>query len=554
MLEWSTACPDWEKRITSGQSLVPPPLYPEFADEAIEVMKALRIVDIAGSPTIGECSADWVLDFAKAIFGSYNPDTGVREIKEFFLLISKKNTKSTSAAAIMLTLMVLNWRESAEMIILAPTKEVAMNAYAPIRDMVKADEELDNLFQVQDHTKTITHRRTKATLKVLAAEQDTVGGKKASIVLIDEIHIFGKNPRAEPMLREAVGGLASRDEGCVIYLTTQSDEPPAGIFLKKLRYARDVRDGLIDDKRFLPVLYEFPKKMIQHNKHLDPKNFWMVNPNLGRSVNEEWLVREFEKAKIDGDDSVAGFLAKHLNVEIGLNLRSNRWAGADFWLKNSKKYINLDYILENSEVIGIGIDGGGLDDLLGLSVMGRSKEDPKIWFAWFHAWAHPSVLERRKEVAPRLRDFADAGQLTLVTRVGDDVKEVSDICQKCFMSDLLYKIGVDKAGISSILDELETREIPNDMIVAVPQGWQMSGSIKNIERKLAADELYHDGSELMAWCVGNAKIAISGQNTLVTKQVSGSAKIDPLMAGFNAGTLLGMNPEARTERFQMFVV
>jgi len=160
---WTTACPDWEDRIIKGDSLIPfEPLFPDSAAAALRVKHHLKIVDAPGSPTIGESCEPWTDDLAGAIFGAYNPDTGVQMLKEIFLLISKKNSKSTIAAAIMLTVLVQNWRQSAEFIILAPTKEVADNAFAPARDMVKNDEELDGMMQVQDHLRTITHRHRAA--------------------------------------------------------------------------------------------------------------------------------------------------------------------------------------------------------------------------------------------------------------------------------------------------------------------------------------------------------------------------------------------------------
>jgi phage terminase large subunit-like protein len=544
-VEWTTACPDWESRIIAGQSLIPfAPLYPDEAQIGLEIMRELRIVDAPGSPTIGEACAPWVMDFAGAVFGSYNPETGRREIREFALVIPKKNSKSTIAAAIMLTLLIRNWRESAELIVLAPTIEVANNAYAPARDMVKHDEELSALLQVQDHVRTITHRGTGATLKIVAADSNTVGGKKASFILVDEIHLFGKNGQAENMLREATGGLASRPEGCIIYLTTQSDQPPAGVFLQKLMYARHVRDGKIDDKRFLPVIYEFPKAMIAAGEHKKPENFHVVNPNLGYSVDREYLEREFVKAQESGEESLRGFLSKFLNVEIGLALLSNRWAGAEFWELQKRDGITLDAILERCEVVTVGIDGGGLDDLLGLHVVGRDRQT-REWLAWSRSWAHPSVLERNKAEAARFNDYSKDGDLVLVKRIGDDVDEVADIVEQIDAAGLLDKVGIDPAGIGAILDAIAERGIDPEKIVGISQGWRLGSAIKTTERKLAEGTLIHGGQPIMNWCCGNARVEPRGNSILITKQGSGAAKIDPLMALFNAVSLMALNPEAK---------
>ena len=554
-MDWTTACRDWESRIAAGQSLVPPPLFPAEAEANLDVFNELRIVDAPGCPTMGEACRPWFIDFVASVFGAYDAETGRRLITEFFLLISKKNMKSTGAAGIMMTALIRNWRESAEFLILAPTIEIANNSFYPARDMVRKDPELEALFQVQDHVRTITHRLTGAFLKVVAADDETVGGKKATGILIDEAWLFGKRANAENMLREATGGLASRPEGFVIYLSTQSDEPPAGVFKSKLAYARGVRDGRIDDKCFLPVLYEFPPAMIEAKAHLEKRNFYITNPNLGASVDREFLEREFDKAQEAGEESLRGFLSKHLNVEIGLALQSDRWAGADFWQACAHPELSLDALLERSEVVVVGIDGGGLDDLLGLSVMGREKETGR-WLHWAHAWAHEVVLERRKEIAPRLRDFGRAGDLTFVKKPGDDVRDVADIV--CRINDLgllpeKNAIGVDQAGIGDIVDELTTtdRGIAMEQIIAIGQGWRLNGAIKTAERKVAGGEVAHCGSDLMAWCVSNARVEDRGNAIVITKQASGKAKIDPLMATFDAVSLLALNPASNQP--QLFI-
>ncbi|MNV43630.1 Phage Terminase [compost metagenome] len=228
--------------------------------------------------------------------------------------------------------------------------------------------------------------------------------------------------------------------------------------------------------------------------------------------------------------------------------------------------MTLDALLALCEVVDVGIDGGGLDDLLGLAVIGRCRESETVtipltidadtgevtpartvtrkrWLLWTHAWAHNSVLERRKEIAPRLRDFAKQGNVSLVTNIGDDVYAVAETVARCEASGLLDKVGCDPAGLGGILDAMVEAEVPQDKVIGIRQGWSMTGAIKTTERKLAEGALVHGGQPLMAFCVGNAKVEPRGNAILITKQASGTAKIDPLLATFNAVTLMSLNPE-----------
>lgn len=545
-MDWTTSCPDWEQRIVARETLIPlEPLFPAEAAAALDVFKSLRIVDAAGSPTFGDACEQWVFDFVAAIFGAYDAASGKRLIREFFLLISKKNSKSTIAAGIMVTALIRNWRHSAELLILAPTKEVADNAFKPAADMVRADPVLASQLHVQAHLKTITHLKTKAVLKVVAADSSTVGGKKAAFVLVDELWMFGKQESADAMLREATGGLVARPEGFVICLSTQSDAPPAGVFKQKLDYFRAVRDGDVEDKKSLGVIYEFPRVMLEAEAYLNPANAYITNPNIGKSVSQEWLEDELRKEMAGDGDTRRTFLSKHLNVEIGLNLRADRWPGADHWEAAADASLTLEEILKRSDVCTVGIDGGGLDDLFGLSVIGRCKVS-RDWLCWNKAWAHDDVILRRKDIAPALRDFERDKDLVICDYATQDVFEAVDIIKQIHDAGLLPQenaVGLDPYGVSVLIDELATRGIVGNMLVAIRQGAALSPATWGLERKLKDKTFRHGGRPMMNWCVGNAKTEVRGGAVLITKQTAGRAKIDPLVATFNAAMLMNRNPE-----------
>lgn len=556
-MPWDTSCPDWEDRILAGRSLIPSlPLNRDQAEKGLRIFKRFKVPDMmkikteSGAmdfPRLGDVCGQWFIDIVEVVFGCYDPINQFRHIQEFFVMVPKGNAKTSYSAPLFLTAVIMNERPEAEFHFVAPTKNIATYAFDQTANTIRADQSLLDLLHIQNHLKLITHRRTGATMQVKAADTDVITGGKQVATLIDETHVFAKKAGAKDIFVEIRGALGKRPDGFLFQTTTQSKDEPAGVFKSELIKARNVRDGKTTGP-ILPVLYELPARLIKEKQWRNEDTWPLVNPNFGKSVRQDFLRRTLQEADEQGAAQVALVASQHWNVEIGIGLGADRWEGADYWLETAEPALTLEYILENSEVCTIGIDGGGLDDLLGFCVMGREKVTRR-WIFWNKAWCHKGVLKLRKEIAPRLQDFADLGQLVIVDEVGQDVIELCDIIERVRDANLLpeqHAIGVDPVGISDIIDELERREFSADQekgqIDGIPQGWTLTNIIKTLARRVSSGDAAHSGLEMMAWVIGNVKTEMRGNAVTVTKQVSGKAKIDPFMATLNAGQLMSKNP------------
>jgi phage terminase large subunit-like protein len=126
----------------------------------------------------------------------------------------------------------------------------------------------------------------------------------------------------------------------------------------------------------------------------------------------------------------------------------------------------------------------------------------------------------------------------------DDIADIAALASHIDGRCLLHAVALDPFGVGAIVDALTEAGISgDDRIVGITQGWKLSGAIKTVERKLADGTFHHRGQKLMSWAVANARVEPRGNAILITKRASGTAKIDSLMAAFNAAALMATNPE-----------
>lgn len=566
---WDTSCTDWEDRIRSGRSLMPDlPLFEREAEMGLAFFDELRLPDVPRNPRLGDAAGQWFRDTVRGVFGSWDPVNQVRMIRDVFALVPKGSSKTTYSAALMLVAMLMNFRPRATALFLGPTQAIADRAYEQVKGMIEESPDLKRRFVPHDHEKTIEDLVTKSEMKVSTFDLKVLTGAMALIfVLLDELHVLGKMGQTQRVLRQIRGGLDKTPEGVLVITTTQSDDAPTGAFKTELKFARNVRDGKYRGKivrSTLPLLYEFPRDIAvltreerqrgEIERWRDPAYWPMVMPNIGRPITVQSMLADYQSEVEKGEDAVRIWASQHLNVEMGTGVGEEGWAGADNWDNQIDERLNLDGLLQRCEVVTIGVDSGGRDDLIGLSVMGRERKT-RHWLSVGFAWADPIVLDRRKDIAPKLQDCVEEGSLSIVA-MADAIQEMAAIVAQVIATGLLpakNAIGIDPNQAAAVIEALLGVGVTDDMIRRLLQGPALAPAVYGLDMKLADETFWHADQALMSWVVGNAKAERRGNATMVTKQLAGSAKIDPLIALFEAAILMSWNPEPQGSGFKQFL-
>ncbi len=526
------------------------PLNQEKAAKAVAFFNRLRLPDVPGNPPLSEACGEWFRDILCAFLASEDPETARRLVWELLCMVPKKNSKTTYVAALGLTALYMEEAPNRQMLIVAPSQNISERCFEQAQGMIRLDQRLDAIFKVQDHVKCITRNKTGTQLNVKTFDTSIVTGEIPILTIIDELHELGKKAKAAAVMQQIRGGGITKQRGQVLMITTQSDEPPAGIWRTELDKARKIRDGKAGASPImLPVLYEYPvEKQVSQDYWRNPSNWDLILPNIGMSIDRQALVDDYDNNGKVSKETEQIWASQHLNIEIGVGLGGDGWSGALHWSSCvDESLTGLDDLLQRSEVCTIGIDWGGADDLAALYVIGR-EATTKRWLGWGRAWARQTVFEQRKGIAHRLREFEDDEDLIISATGEEQAASAAEICRLVADSGLLPEtagIGLDSAGVALLLDALEGVGLEQPLVQAVAQGWKLQTAISSVPLKLEDRRFLHGDQAIMAWCVGNAKQTLKGSNYVVTKEVSGAAKIDLLMALFNAAMLMFLNPEAR---------
>lgn len=461
----------------------------------------------AGTPLLLE---PWQQAIFANLYGWYRPD-GLRRYREGFIFIARGNSKTTMAAAIVCCGLYVEDEPGAEIYSSAAEREQARLCFEIVTGMIRNERYMAERANLYKYSIVVGDKSYKA----ISAEAGSKHGYNAQLVVNDELHAH-RTPELTEVLQTGTG---KRRQPLVVHLTTSDYEREGSICNRKHDYASKVRDGVIDDPAFLPVIYEAAKD----DDWTDPKVWAKANPNLGISVPEQYLVRECEKAK-DDPAYENTFKRLHLNIRTAA---FSRWITSEAWDACRQE---MGIVQFAGQKCWCGLDLASTQDFTACVVAFRTDDGAAV-FPYF--WV-PEETARKREQSARIpySVWARDGHLNLTPgRITDYDIVRSDINAVV----KTHKLNVQEIAADQLFQGLDIcrRLADEDGYLVFAHGMGILGlalPTKETKRLILGGQLQHDGNPILRWMMSNVVVQTDAAGNEKPARDKCTDKIDGVVA------------------------
>lgn len=468
--------------------------------------------------------SDWQAErIIRPLFGWKRAD-GTRRYRTAFIEIPRKAGKSTLAAGIGLYLLFADGEPGAEIYSAAADRDQAGIVFDMARQMAAASPMLAR--RSEAFKRAITVPSTASSYKVLSSDAFTKHGLSAHGIIFDEVHA---QPDRElwDVLTTSVG---ARRQPLTVAITTAGFDRHS-LCYELYDHACKVRDGVIDDPTFLPVIYEAGPD----DDWKSPTTWRKAHPGLGVSVKEQFLADECAKAQhLPSFENT--FRRLYLNQWTE---QDSRWISLDTWDACAGALPDLD-----GRSCFAGLDLASTTDIAAL-VLAFPIDNRLYLLPYF--WIPREGMRRRieRDRVPYDRWVADS----LVEVTDGDVIDYDVIRARInALGERFHirEIAVDRWNATQISTQLTADGFT---MVGFGQGMaSMSGPMKELERRLIAREIAHGGNAALRWMAANVSATQDAAGNVKPDKAKSSGRIDGIVATIMAiGRYQAAEPELRID-------
>lgn len=468
----------------------------------------------------------WQQAVTGCIFGWRTPEN-LRRYREVWFYVPRKNGKTPWAGGIVVVVLMTDEEPGIEAYSAASDRDQAALVYNYVHGMILTEPILKERLKVYTALKSIEYQEKFHSYKVLSGIPESKHGLNVHLGIIDETHAH-KTP---DLMDVIMTGTAARKQPLIIHTTT-ADFMRESVCNEKYEYACKVRDRVIDDPAFLPVIYEAKEP---EDEEKDPlwwtkEKVWkQANPNYGVSVEPDYIKRECQRA-LDSPRLRNTFKRLHLNIRTG---QENAWFGIEKWDACYDSDLSPED-LEGKPCFA-GLDLASVSDLCALALWFPDDHAVLTWF-WLPEETARERFEKASVPYPQWIDeghiIATEGNVADYDRIRRMISGVDTFGKKhddCLVNQYhIRELAIDRWNANQI-----TTQLMGDGIEVIPfgQGFaSMSAPSKELERLITAQSLRHNGNPVMRWMASHIAIDQDAAGNIKPSKKHSNEKID----GFSA--------------------
>ena len=446
------------------------------------------------------------------IFGWKHKDSGLRKYRSVYCEIARKNGKSSLGAAIGLYLLFADSELGSEIFSCAGDRAQASIIFDIAKRMIQQDKLLNSKAKI--FRNAITFPIKGNTYKVLSADASLQHGHNPNGILFDELH----TQKSRELYDTMISGTGARTQPLVFIMTTAGSSKTDGNICWEVHdYAQKVKDGIINDETFLPLIYcADAEDDIQ-----EPATWRKANPNLGVSISEEYLKNEAKRAaELPSYENT--FKRLHLNQ---WTTSISKWISDSVWMENYEE-IDLE-ILKDKKCWG-GLDLASTMDLSSLVLYFPMEEHKDVVLVYFWCPESSAEIRGRKYKLPYDEWIAD-GYIKATPGDVQDYEYIRQDINKIIEAYDLQSIAFDRWNSSQLIIQLSQQDgIPMSQF---GQGYRsMSAPSKELEKLVLKKGLNHLNNPVLRWQCENVQLQTDPAGNIKINKQRSSEKVDGMVA------------------------
>lgn len=466
----------------------------------------------AGKPFILEPWEDFIIC---NIFCLYRVDTRRRKYKTAHISVSRKNGKTTLAAALGLFSLIADGEPASSVIMAANSREQAHIDFDAASAFARQLDPRKKSLKVLRNE--IVFQKNNASLKVISADASTGDGLNPSMVILDELH-EAVDSKLFDVLRSGQG---FREQPLMLSITTAGFR--IGGFCNQYEdYCKEILMGQKVDETLFALLYTLD----DGDDWTDESNFIKSNPNLGVTVKRDWLSEQVNQAK-NSPTLEVGVKTKNLNVWCS---SSTTWIPEQY-IRRSLMDVDLtEFKNKNNYLVYLGFDLAAISDLTAVSIM---FVDPETEDYFFKTWYYlPKSALDGKYNSELYKMWSSKGFLTLTDSETTDYNYIQNQIVYLYETFDVQGVFFDSWNAQMLVNNLTNLGLP---MTAYSQSiGNFNKPTKEMERLVLSDKVRFDNNPITRFCFDNVELKVDLNGNSKPVGDHNAKKIDGVISMLNA--------------------